>query len=153
MRLLPHSDRRFEILQPMVAARRLQPQRQAGDLDRFRIEVDTVQILGDDLVEDIEVDFDAELVQAAHGVAVAPRQLVEGRDQEMARTAGGIDDGEIAESGESGLPEGDFALGSGAGSPAFASRMPCAAQSAARRSSSERAMVRSTRKRVTMSGR
>ena len=34
------ADRRFQVLQPMLAPRRLQPERQPRDLDRFRVEVD-----------------------------------------------------------------------------------------------------------------
>ena len=102
-------DRRFKVLQPMLAPRRLQPQRKPRDLDRLRVEIDAEEIFGDDLVENVEVDFGAELAQGAHRVAIAPRHLVEGCDEKRAGAAGWIEDGEIAQRREIGLPEGDLA--------------------------------------------
>ena len=88
-------------------------------------------------------------------VAVAPRQLVEGRDQERARAAGRIDDGEIAQGGENG-PARTRPLALGLrrrDRPAMASRMPCCGpERGAALVERQRAIVRSTRKRVTMSG-
>ncbi len=40
----------------MLVARGLEPQRQPRDLDQLGVEIDAVEILGDDLVERIEVD-------------------------------------------------------------------------------------------------
>ena len=79
-------------MQRLAVAGGLEPQRQLGDFDGFRVEVDAVKIAIEDFAVDVE-----EVGVAGNGLdlfvdlPVFGVEDVEGSDQKSARTAGGID--------------------------------------------------------------
>ncbi len=73
-------DRRLQVLQPVLVARGLEPQRQARDLDQLGIEIDAVEVARQDLVVEVEIDRLPERMQPLDGAAVLGREQVERGD-------------------------------------------------------------------------
>ena len=91
-------DALLKVLQKLAALRGFQPQRQLSDLDRLRIEIDAVQIAGEDFpVHLARIDRLSERCKAFGDAPIFRREIIEGGDKEGARAARGIDDGEAAQ--------------------------------------------------------
>ena len=108
IRLSPTRIVASKILQAVVAPRGLEPERQARDLDRFRIEVDPIQVPGHDLVEGVDLHRRAQFFEPRQHRRIFLRQPVEGGDEKGSRAAGRIDDRQAAQSFEPSAPKSEF---------------------------------------------
>jgi hypothetical protein len=91
-------DTLLKVLQQLAALRGFQPQRKFGDFDRLGIEIDAMQIVGEDFAVHLaRIDLLAKHCEAFVDALKFRREIIEGGDEERPRATCGIDDGEAAQ--------------------------------------------------------
>lgn len=89
----------------MLAPRGFEPKRKPRDFDRLGIEVDAIEIAGDDFVERIEIDRLTKVGKMGYDAPVFRGEQIEGGDEKSARPAGRVDNCQIAKCCEIIAPE------------------------------------------------